>query len=345
MKKEIVKTPNNIVKGKIEIDAQINKLYYRILFNIQRQNRDLIIDAKKGDELTEEQKSKLEKLNATPYLSCRLYKTDIYAIVKRRNEQTADEIEKKFNALQTAVFKFSTGESNVMTQLIGAVTDIGEYYTIDVNTALYKHLLYYVEVGYTPINLAVLFSLRSPHAQSLYIALRKWSGTKREIYFTVDEIRSFMNCENKYKAFKTFKQNAILPAIEGINKTGSMEILDIKEKKEGRSIIGLTFVIKDNEPRLIEQKAKDPKPLEEYLWLDRYKVADKKIAIAIETMLGEMNYESPIVLGILDRAYATTIAKDKNGEILLTALNMGLFITIANGEFETNALGALSSIQ
>ena len=43
MKKELLNTPNNIIKGKIEIDSQINKLYYRILYNIQKENRKYII--------------------------------------------------------------------------------------------------------------------------------------------------------------------------------------------------------------------------------------------------------------------------------------------------------------
>lgn len=347
MKTEIVKTPNNIVKGTIEIDAQINKIYYRILNNIQMQNRDLIVEHKKGEEPTLEQKEKLEKLNATPYLKCKISKAQLFEIIKRKNEQTNEEILKKFHALQTAIFRFSTGESNVQTQLIGTVEDNGDSYTVYVDTTLYKYLLYYVEVGYTPINLAVLFSLRSPHAQNLYIALRKWSGTKKEITFTVGELRDILNCQNKYKAYKSLKQSAITPAIDGINKTGCMEILEFKEDKRGtRSVQAITFVIKDLEDRTVKKRELPaPKKLEPVMWLDTIKVADKKLIVAIETLLGDISYESPIVRGIIEKAFATTIARDKNGEEMLTALNMGLFTTIVNGAFESNALGAMRGME
>lgn len=346
MTKEIVKTPNNIVKGTIEIDAQINKLYYRILKNIQQQNRDLIVEHKKGEKPTEEQQAKLEKLQATPYLKCKISKAQIFEIVKRKNEQTSDEILKKFHALQTAIFRFSTGESNVQTQLIGTVEENDDSYTVYVDTSLYKYLLYYVEVGYTPINLAVLFNLRSPHAQNLYLALRKWSGTKKEITFTIEEIREILNCQNKYKAYKSLKQSAITPAMDGINKTGSMEILEMKEDKKGtRAVQAVTFVVRDLEERVVRKKEiPAPKKLEPVLWLDTVKVADKKLIVAIEALIGDVCYDSPIVRGIIEKAYATTIAKDKNGEEMITALNMGLFTTIVNGAFESNELGALNSV-
>lgn len=43
LKKEVLNTPNNIIKGKIEIDSQINKLYYRILYNIYKKKIEIIL--------------------------------------------------------------------------------------------------------------------------------------------------------------------------------------------------------------------------------------------------------------------------------------------------------------
>ena len=67
MVKEVVNTPNNIIKGKIEIDSQLNKLYYRVLYNTQKENRKYIIKVKKGDVLTAEQAAVLKELNEIGY--------------------------------------------------------------------------------------------------------------------------------------------------------------------------------------------------------------------------------------------------------------------------------------
>ncbi|WP_066679368.1 replication initiation protein [Clostridium septicum] len=358
----LVNTPNNIAKGRIEIDAQINKMYYQILNNIQRDNSQLIIKTKKGEQLTQDQEEILKKLDTIQALSCRISKEELFSILQRKNDRTKEEIDRRFNALQSAIFKFTTGEqSSTMVQLIGRVDETADGYIVNLDTKLYKYLFYSLDVGYTPVNLATLFNLTGQYAQALYVLLRSWTGTKREIEFTIEELRKYFKVGEKYKAYKNFKARVIVQAIEEINKTGSMTIEDFKEVKKGRSINSIIFIVNDLEPRVmpIGSKVKEtsesistpvlqapaPKKLEPVIWLDNIKVANKNIIVALEAMLGDLCYDSPIVRGILNKSFATTIAKDKNGEEMITALNMGLFITIANGEFETNELKAFEGLE
>lgn len=341
-KKEILNTPNNIIKGRIEINAQINKLYYRILYNIQKQNREYIISAKKGDVLSEEQKQILDKLDNIGQLKCTVSLDEIKAIIKRKNEQSEDEILKRFTALQTAVFRFTTGEHNeelTQTQLIGEINLIDNKYRISLSSKLYKYLFYSVGVGFTPVNLAVLFTLKSQFSQMLYVSLRSWSGVKNEITYTVDELRDIFKVDNKYKAYCNFKQKTITVAVNEINSTGAMEILDIKENKKGtRSVQEITFVVKDNEPRFISFDKKEEEPV---IWLDYIQLENEELKKRLELKYSDMDLDSPIVRSMFHRAYDKTLNKDN----LFTMIqdkkgktNFALFNYILNGEILTHQL-------
>lgn len=336
IKKEVLNTPNNIIKGKIEIDAQINKLYYKILFNIQKQNRDYIIKCKKGDILTPEQEKILNDLEKIDMLKCKISIDEIKSIIKNKNEHNPEEYNKRFHALQGAVFTFSSGENNTHTQLIGRVEESESYYEISVDAKLYKYLFYSVGVGYTPINLAVLFNLKSQYSQNLYTLLRSWTGIKNKMDFKLSDLRFVLGVENKYLTYKSFKQKVLNTAINEINNSGAMEIEINKELRVGRSIDSIEFLVKDLEPKYVYNK-EDSDSSQLVYWLDCIPVENENVIIAIETLLGEnINYESPIVLNILKESFATTIMIDSRKEQLLTKKNIGLFIGVANNKFETN---------
>lgn len=347
MKREVdlVKTPNNIVKGTIDIDSQINKLYYQIMKNIQKQNRDLIIKATKKGILTEKQELIKQKLDDLETLKCKITTEEITNIIRRRNEQTTEAIMDKFIGLQTAVFRFTTGEqSSRQTQLIGAVDTVEGGYIVNVDAKLYRYLFYNLEVGHTPVNLCTLFNLKSQYSQKLYMLLRSWTAVKTEIKFTVAELRDLLNLGTKYPAYRNFNQRVIEGAVKEINSSGSMEIKEVKEEKKGRSVVALTFVVKDLEPRFVLTEKTDlevkDKPTE---WLEGITVANQKIANALQAKYGDIT--EGIGKYILQNAFYKTLSTDKNGEQLITRLNLKLFMTIADGELETNRLYAESSLE
>lgn len=345
-KKEVVNTPNNIAKGRIEIDSQINKLYYRILYNIQRDNRHLIIKTKKGQKLTDDQRKVLEELNCLNYIQCKISIDEIKEIIKRKNDRTQEEIKNRFLALQGASFEFCTGEKQSrLTQLIGAVDICEDGYVVNLDAKLYKYLFYSVGIGFTPINLAVLFNLKSQFSQSLYILLRSWSGTKSEIEFTVEELRKQFNVGSKYPAYRNFKQKTINKAIEEINSTGSMQVKLLEENKKGRSVYSIVFKVIDFESRSISKEERVEEIEDKKLfWIEDVEVGSEGILNALDSEFKELKPYSPIVISLLQKAYRKTIAKDRNGENKLTYRNLEFFMVIANGELESNFLSFKQSI-
>jgi len=338
----LVNTPNNIAKGRIEIDAQINKIYYNILNNIQRDNKELIIKTKKGEPLTQEQEEILNKLDTMGNLSCRISREELANILQRKNDRTKEEIDKRFNALQTAIFKFTTGEkSSTMVQLIGAVDEDDAGYTVKLDAKLYKYLFYNVNVGYTPINLATLFRLTGQYAQALYVLLRSWTGTKKkEIEFTIEELREYFKIGDKYKAYKNFKARVIIQAIEEINRTGSMIIEDFKEVKKGRSINSIIFIVNDLEPRQVQgdkkvleliDKQTLLQPQEPIEWVNGIMVADKRTYNTLEAMYGDIKHG--LGKNILKEAYLKFIRKDKNCNTIINSKGISFYILLAEELF------------
>ena len=79
--------------------------------------------------------------------------------------------------------------------------------------------------------------------------MRSWTGAKRDIEFSVQELRDMLQLGDKNKTFNSFETNILKRSIDEINSTGIMEI-KIKEKiKKGRSVDRIVFTVKDNEPR------------------------------------------------------------------------------------------------
>lgn len=341
----LVNTPNNIARGRIEIDAQINRLYYNILKNIQRDNRDLIIKVKKGDELSEEQKNILKKIDTINTLSCRLSRAEMEEIFKNNNSKTEKKIKEHFNTLQTATFEFCTGEkSSSMVQLIGRVDIDDEGYTVQLDAQLYKYLFYNLEVGYTPVNLATLFNLQSQYSQTLYVLLRGWTGVKQNIEFTVKELREHFKTGDKYKNYRDFKRRCIMQAVEEINKTGSLTIEKVSETKNGRNTHSVIFTVIDHEPRLIIPEKKEKKVDEQIFWIDGIRVASYGIIAAIEVEFGSFKPYSYPVEEMLRKSYKKMLSRDVNGEKMITYKNLDFFLTIARSAFETNELALEQSI-
>lgn len=342
LKNTLLNTPNNIIKGHIQINAQTNKLYYKILWNIQNQNKEYLINFKNGDILSKSQKAILEKLDNLESLKCIISFDEIKSIIKRKNEQSEDEILKRFTLLQTSIFRFTTGESeDILTQaqLISEVNLNGGNYYISMSSKLYKYLFYHMGIGFSAFDLEALLNFKSQYSQMLYVSLRSWSGVKTEITYAVDELRNIFKVDNKYKAYKNLKQKAIMTAVNEINNSGAMEIIEIKENKKGtRSVQELTFVVKDLEPRMIMN---EPKQTADVIWLGYIKVENEKLKERLELKYSDMDFNSPIVVDLFHRAYDKTLNRDNSFSMIQDKkgrTNLALFNYIVNGEILSNQL-------
>ncbi|MCU9809282.1 replication initiation protein [Paraclostridium sp. AKS46] len=113
---------------------------------------------------------------------------------------------------------------------------------------MYTLLDQYLKTGYTPANLAILFSLKNYNAQRLYDLIRVWSGTKQTINYKIEDIKMYLMLEDSYPQYSNFKRRVILPAIKELNESGFFEI-DIKENKSGRKVESIDFIVKDLDKR------------------------------------------------------------------------------------------------
>lgn len=64
----------------------------------------------------------------------------------------------------------------------------------------------YLEDGYTPNNLAVLFRVKNSYTFRLYDLLRLWSGNKNIIEYKVDELRELLMLEKNTLHMQTLKR-------------------------------------------------------------------------------------------------------------------------------------------
>ncbi|MGL5331185.1 MAG: replication initiation protein [Peptostreptococcaceae bacterium] len=121
-------------------------------------------------------------------------------------------------------------------------------FKIEVSEKVFDLLISYLDTGYTPVNLNVWLNLKSISAQRLYELLRLWSGSKKSIEYTVEDIKNYMMLEEKYKEYSNFKRRIITPGIKELNETGLFNI-DFKETKVGRKVNSIIFDVDDMDAR------------------------------------------------------------------------------------------------
>ena len=201
-------------------------------------------------------------------MSCYIHYDEFKDIIKRTNDRTVKKISEYLSGLmQKSIFFMEKKKNDKL--VWGQYNFISGYqfdeetqiFRIDSPKKIYDLLDQYLKTGYTPANLALLFSLKNYNAQRLYDLIRIWSGTKQVINYTVDDIKMYLMLENSYPQYANFKRRVILPAIKELNDTELFEI-DIKENKVGRKVDSIDFIVKDLDKRKYFSNVKEPKILE-----------------------------------------------------------------------------------
>lgn len=127
-----------------------------------------------------------------------------------------------------------------------------------------KMLTEYKDNGYTPLNLALMFSLEGMYSYRLYELIRLWSNTKEVINYTVEELKEYLMLEDKksYNTYSNFKNKVIKPAIDELN---MLELFNIeyKENKVGRKVDSIDFKVKDLDKRKYFDKKEINKVIED----------------------------------------------------------------------------------
>ncbi|XTR39312.1 replication initiation protein (plasmid) [Paraclostridium tenue] len=199
----------------------------------------------------------LYKLQKSPngVLTCEITHDEFKEIIKKSKDRTVRSIEEILSGLRRKPIYFIKEKSNGDISwgeygfINGFEYDVkSKTFHIESSEKIYSLIQNYLENGYTPNNLAILFGLGNYYAQRLYDLLRLWSGTKNIITYSVDELKMYLNLEGKYEDYNTFKRRVIIPAIKTLVDIGCFEI-DFKENKVGRKVDSIDFIVKDLDKR------------------------------------------------------------------------------------------------
>ncbi|MGL5693379.1 MAG: replication initiation protein, partial [Peptostreptococcaceae bacterium] len=226
---KILMKNNVLVQSKYSLTLNENRLFLLILYKLQK--------------------------DYDGSMSCYIHYDEFKEVIKRTNDRTIKKISEYLSGMmQKSIFFMEKKKNNKL--VWGQYNFISGYqfdeetqtFRIDSPKKIYDLLDQYLKTGYTPANLALLFSLKNYNAQRLYDLIRVWSGTKQTINYTVDEIKMYLMLEESYPQYANLKRRVILPAIKELNETGYFEI-DIKENKVGRKIDSIDFIVKDLDKR------------------------------------------------------------------------------------------------
>lgn len=100
---------------------------------------------------------------------------------------------------------------------------------------------------YTQYSLELVLPMKSKYGIRLYELLKSYSFMEKNITFTIDELKTRMDCD-KYKRFPDFRRYALEKAVEDINTYSDLAVSYVLRKSEGsRSYTKITFRIDEAE--------------------------------------------------------------------------------------------------
>ncbi|MGL5715435.1 MAG: replication initiation protein [Paraclostridium sp.] len=239
-KKEILMQPNNLIKSKYNFTSIENKLFYKLLFNSQKSKDNSLYEAT-------------------------ITLDELKVFMKNNNNYVHSGVKDILNLFQQSILEFEYIDEKLGRKLLfssGLVTsyfydDVNLEYKVQIHEILYNHITDFVKMqqeglGYTSLNLAVLFNFRGAYSQRLYTFLRMWSREKKEIEvkYSLNDLRSYLKIKDDiYPEYKNFKQKVIKKSIDEINKIGNMKV-DIKQEiRKNRKVDEIVFSVIDYEPR------------------------------------------------------------------------------------------------
>lgn len=225
---EVLFKSNTLIKSNINITSVEYKIFNKILYKCQ---------------IEKENKSQLRAVLTIDELS---------SIVKNKKENTVKALTESLEKFIKIPIRFEKQKSYVITTLINKVVVDKETLNFNcyLDKDLYEVLMGYKELGYSPINLKMIRQANGYYTQRFYELFRVWSGHNKDVTYTIDELKEWLMIEEgmSYDRYFNFKIKVVEPALKEINQKLNMKV-SYKENKSGRSVISLTFIVEDLEPR------------------------------------------------------------------------------------------------
>lgn len=234
---------NLMVKAKYNLTTIETKLYLNILYFLQSKLND--------------SSHKLIDLN-TNVITLDMYKTSFKKLIPGNQYLEDAKFLRMFEGLRTKPIYYKIDKKWTLSGFIDRATINEEdpnMIRIELDKFTAKMLTEYKDNGYTPLNLALMFGLEGMYSYRLYELIRLWSNTKEVINYTVEELKEYLMLEDKksYNTYANFKNKVIKPAVDELNELGLFKI-QIEEKKVGRKVDSIDFIVKDMDKRKYFEK-------------------------------------------------------------------------------------------
>lgn len=333
-KKEILLQPNNLIKSRYDFTNIENKLFYKILYNAQKQS------------------------NNKPIYHAIIKTEELKQFIKHRNDCTEKNIRAMLNLFQQSILEFDYINDSGQLKTFGSGL-INTYdfnhdtnsYEITMHEILYKHITDFITMqgrGYTALNMSLLFNFKGAYTQRFYTLMRLWSreNIEVEIKYSLEELRQLLKLKpDVYPEYKAFKQKVIKRAIDEINKKGNMTVEVKEEIRKGRKVDTIVFSVIDKEPRKYFDKTDIKEVLDSKKEeIDKSKVIDtdqnievKEVEQEVKKSLNENFYipdETIFTVGTL-RAFKNDFSNyDFKLKQYLNAFEDAVMITLDRDEIE-----------
>ena len=329
---DLLMQSKQLVHTSYEVTAIQNRIFYYCLLTAQKE--------KNGE------------------LSCTIKLEDIRKLIPNKNQRTLENIKKTIQILKQTSLEFEKKEDGDTIECDYNLISGSEYnvnketFKIKLADRLYRHLIDYTV--YAPLSLDILTKFKSFYAQRLYELLRLWSRTDTLITksFKIEQLRFILGAENKYPAYKNFKQRVLAQAIKEINQFGNMK-LEIEEIKSGRKVDEIKFSIYDYEKKIYFKKNIEPSIMSN---LDNTKsikieenpkkslkdfyVPNKKLFTAktlenFKNDFSNFDFKDEIYKKLLQESILITLEKDDEEKIKVKSYNY--FKKILENKIESNS--------
>ncbi|MEY8198484.1 MAG: replication initiation protein [Colwellia sp.] len=200
------------------------------------------------------------KNGENPFFSLTLHRDDVtrrLGISRSNVYKVLDEATDAFMGLKAEFKEKDAKTGNESFRKIGLINDTtfdGTNFYISFTTAATKELYDLAGVGYTKYVLGNIVNLMSKYSIRLYEVIHKVmppSTSKYICRFELSDLQYFLGCRDSSgdllvktaKSYSEFKRHILMPSIKELNKKTNIDVEICAEKRTGRFITTLEFVV------------------------------------------------------------------------------------------------------
>lgn len=246
---------NNLIQCKYSLDPIEQKLLYKIFEDIQNNNYQSKEIVLKFKDFYRDFKGVLKS---------NISKKEFINLIKSTQKKMPYILKSDGTYIETQWYKIM-GKLDLET--LDLILD-------EVKLILDDDIFEYVQSldrNFTGLKLETLYSFKSFYAMRIYELIKQWSNTKKEIIFEPAKLKELLGVDKtpSYKNYTNFRKKVIEKAIDEINDKSELDIEVIHDKKGGKSVKEIKFIIKNYKEKInIDDDkgkiVKDPDKIKEF---------------------------------------------------------------------------------